>query len=445
MSATLPESASMTPPRGQSARIEHRVPSENVRFRSLVLIVFAGLTIRLIVMGYLYTDQLDPRQDHFRFGFETGRIARSIARGDGFGSPLYENTGPTAWMTPVYPYIVAAFFKVFGIDTKAAAFAVLSFNALTSALTAIPVFFFARQSFGVRVAKWASWTWALFPYAIYFPEERIWETWLATLLLSLLFFITLKLEETDRISAWVGAGLLWGAGSLTSPVVLTVLPFLEARVSYVRHKAGKRWLLPNLLLALVFVAAVTPWFVRNYRTFHAFIPFRDNMGIALRLSTKGATDYWGPYELGPWNSPAEWEEFKQLGELRYMATKQHQAIAFIKANPGWYAKTTLRRIFFIWTGYWSLDHSYLQQEEWDPVNIVFCSAFTILALLGLRKAWSRCRSAAWPYAIVLLTFPLIYYVTSPELYYRRPLDPLMVVLAVYAVTPMRRDELVAAD
>jgi hypothetical protein len=196
---------------------------------------------------------------------------------------------------------------------------------------------------------------------------------------------------------------------------------------------------------LVFVAAVTPWFVRNYRTFHAFIPFRDNMGIALRLSTKGATDYWGPYELGPWNSPAEWEEFKQLGELRYMATKQRQAIAFIKANPGWYAKTTLRRVFFIWTGYWSLDHSYLQQEEWDPVNIVFCSAFTILALLGLRKAWSRCRSAAWHYAIVLLIFPLIYYVASPELYYRRPLDPLMVVLAVYAVTPMRRDELVAID
>ena len=128
-----------------------------------------------------------------------------------------------------------------------------------------------------------------------------------------------------------------------------------------------------------------------------------------------------------------------------MATKQRQAIVFIKANPGWYAKTTLRRIVFIWTGYWSLDHSYLQQEEWDPVNIVFCSAFTILALLGLRKAWSRCRSASWPYAIVLLIFPLIYYITSPELYYRRPLDPLMVVLAVYAVTPMRRDELVAVD
>lgn len=405
---------------------------------TLLLMVLAGLAIRLVVMGFLYTDQLDPRLDYFRFGFETGRIARSIAQGDGFSSPLYSNTGPTAWMTPVYPYVVAGFFKVFGIDTKAAALSILSFNALTSALTCLPVFFFARRTFGPRVAQWSGWAWAFFPYAIYFPVERIWETWLATLLLSLLFLVTLELEQTNRMKAWLGAGLLWGVAALTSPVVISVLPFLQARVGYLRRQRGQRWFLPNLLLGLAFVAVVSPWFVRNLRTFHAFIPFRDNMGIVLRLGTKGATDYWGPYELGPWNSPAEWREFQQAGELRYMAEKKQQAVAFIKANPGWYAWTTLRRIFFIWTGYWSLERSYLQQEEWDPVNIVFCSAFTLLALVGLRKAWRRKLPAAWLYTIVLLVFPLPYYITSPELYYRRPLDPFMVVLAVFAVLPLRR-------
>ena len=204
--------------------------------RTLFLMVVAGLTVRLIVMGFLYTEQLDPRQDHFRFGFETGRIARSIAQGEGFSSPLYEKTGPTAWMTPVYPYIIAGFFRVFGIYTKAAALAILSFNALTSALTCLPIFFFARKSFGAHVAKWAGWTWAFFPYSVYFPVERIWETWLATLLFSLLFLIALKLENTDQISVWVGAGLLWGLAALTSAVVVSVLPFLQWRISYLRHK-----------------------------------------------------------------------------------------------------------------------------------------------------------------------------------------------------------------
>lgn len=400
--------------------------------------VVIGLAIRLIVVSFLYTVQLDPRQENFRFGFETGRIARSIAQGEGFSSPLYVKTGLTAWMTPIYPYIIAGFFKVFGIYTRAAAFAILSFNALTSAVTCLPIFFFARKSFGTYVAKWAGWTWVFFPYAIYFPVIRIWETWLATLLLSLIFLVTLKLEDTDRISAWVGAGMLWGLAALNSAIVVSLLPFLQCRVSYARLKHKRRWLAPNITLVLAFVVVVSPWFLRNWRTFHTFIPFRDNMGLVLRLGTRGATDYWGAYELGPWNSAAEMQEFQRDGELKYMATKKVQAVSFIKAHPGWYAWTTLRRILFIWTGYWSLDHSYLKQEEWDPENMVFSSAFTILALVGLRRAFVGGADAAMLYAIVLLIFPLTYYITSPELYYRRPLDPMMVVLAVYAVIPTRR-------
>jgi 4-amino-4-deoxy-L-arabinose transferase-like glycosyltransferase len=426
---------------GKSLLLKESFPvGEQVQFRTLFLMVFVGLAIRLIVMGFLYTGQLDPRLDHFRFGFETGRIARSIVMGEGFSNPLFGKTGPTAWMTPVYPYIVASFFKVFGIYTKAAAFSILSFNALTSALTCLPIFFFARKSLGSRVAKWAAWTWAFFPYAIYFPVIRIWETWLATLLLGLIFLITLELEDTDRISTWVSAGLLWGLAGLTSAVILLVLPFLQWRVSYLRRKQGRPWLAPNIVLGLVFIAVVCPWFVRNWRTFHTFVPFRDNAGLVLRLGTQGATDYWGPYELGPWNSAAEWQEFQRDGELKYMATKKTQALSFIEAHPGWYIWTSLRRAFFFWSGYWSLEHSYLQQEEWDPENIVFCSVFTILALVGLRKAWVRNNNAAILYTIFLLVFPLTYYFTSPELYYRRPLDPLMVVLAVYAVTPSRRPD-----
>src|SRR5208283_5145412 len=52
------------------------------------------------------------------------------------------------------------------------------------------------------------------------------------------------------------------------------------------------------------------WFIRNYEVFHRIIPFRDNMGMVLRLGTKGTTSHWAPYELGPWHNDAEWNEFK---------------------------------------------------------------------------------------------------------------------------------------
>ena len=120
----------------------------NLPKRKLLLIVLIALAVRLVVMAFLYQEQLDPARDHWKFGYETGRIARSLVEGKGFANPLFSDTGPTAWMTPVYPAIAAGVFKVFGIYTKASALVMLSFNGLTSALTAIPIFLFSRRSFG---------------------------------------------------------------------------------------------------------------------------------------------------------------------------------------------------------------------------------------------------------------------------------------------------------
>jgi hypothetical protein len=187
--------------------------------------------------------------------------------------------------------------------------------------------------------------------------------------------------------------------------------------------------------ALVFFAAISPWFIRNYRTFGQMVPFRDNMGLVLRLGTKGAptNTHWAVYELGPWHNDAEWQEFLRLGELGYMANKKQQAVQAIAADPEWYVLTSFRRAVFLWTGYWSFDHSYLAEEPLDPYNIVFCTLFTVLAMLGLWRAFQKDSGIAMLYGLVLFFFPVIYYITSPEVYYRRPIDPMMVVLAVYAV------------
>lgn len=288
----------------------------------LIAMVVAALAIRLIVMIFLLPEQLEPQRDHWRFGYETGRIARSIVQGRGFGNPLFEDTGPTAWMTPVYPYLVAGIFKVFGIYTKTSAIVLLSLNGLMSALVCVVVFFIARISFGERIAKWSGWAWAFCPYGIYFPMERIWETWLATLLLCLLFLLVLKLEKEETFCNWAAFGVLWGIAALTSPALLTVLPFLAGWVIYRRHRRGQRWFAVNAVAAVAFIAVVSPWFIRNYEVFHRFIPFRDNVGIVLLMGIKGDTSYWGPYELGPWHNPQQWNEFKQLGELAYFDEKK---------------------------------------------------------------------------------------------------------------------------
>jgi hypothetical protein len=410
--------------------------SKPARFpSSLVSTVLVALAIRLVVMVFLLPEQLEPQRDHWHFGYEAGRIARSIVQGRGFSSPLFADTGPTAWMTPVYPYLVAGVFKLFGTYTKTSAIALLSVNALLSALVCVLVYLIARKTFGERIAKWSGWAWAFCPYAIYFPVERIWETWLATLLLCWLFWITLSLENENRIWKWIVFGLVWGFAALTSPALLSVLPFLAAWVIYRRHRRGEHWFAANVVATIAFIIVIAPWFVRNYEVFHRVVPFRDNMGLVLRLGARGNTTHWAHYELGPWHNDLEWNEFRQLGELGYMDLKKRQAVEFIRAHPGWYAWDSVRRAIYIWTGYWSVDRSYLKEEPLDPPNILFCTALTVFAVFGLWRALRRSCSDTLPYALVLFSFPLVYYITSPEVYYRRPIDPFFVILAVVAVLP----------
>jgi len=134
----------------------------------LGVMVIVALAVRLAAVTFLYPERLNPSRGHWRFAGETGRIAQSIVEGKGFGSPLVADTGPTAWMIPVYPYLVAGTFKIFGVYTKPSAIFLLSLDSLFSALTCIPIFFIARRNFGDRVACAAGWTWAFF-----FPLRRL--------------------------------------------------------------------------------------------------------------------------------------------------------------------------------------------------------------------------------------------------------------------------------
>ena len=61
--------------------------------------------------------------------------------------------------------------------------------------------------------------------------------------------------------------------------------------------------------------------------------------------------------------------------------------------------------------------------------IFLCTIFTALALMGLWRAFRLEPEIAVLFALVLVIFPAIYYITSPEVYYRRPIDPLIVILA----------------
>jgi hypothetical protein len=401
--------------------------------------VVAGLAIRLIVVGFLYPERTDPARDHWRFGGEAGRIARSIALGEGFSNPLFGQTGPTAWLSPVFPYLLAGIFKVFGIYSKTSALVTLSLDSLFSALTCIPVFLIARMHFGEKTALWAGWAWAFFPYGIYFSADFIWATALTTLLMSLVFLAALRLESSSRISDWVLFGALSGFGALTDPVVLSVAPFLGAWMWYRRYTQKGRWFAPGIVAVLAVVIVTAPWMVRNYHIFHKIVPFRSCLGLEVYFGNNQDSWHWGPPGYHPSDNEEEWKEYQQLGEIAYVSKKFDQGLDFIEPHRGLYAWMTARRVLYLWTGYWSFSHRYLLEEPMDPPNIVFCTLLTVLTLAGLWRVWRDSWVVAMPHFIAFFFFPIVYYLTHPEDYYRRPIDPLFVVLAVYALVAWARE------
>ena len=179
---------------------------------------------------------------------------------------------------------------------------------------------------------------------------------------------------------------------------------------------------------------MAPWIIRNYAVFHGFIPVRDGFGLELYLGNSGDSHHWANRAVHPNHSEAELAEYEKVGEIAYMARKSGQAVAFIRANPRWFAWMTLRRAIYMWTGFWSLDPAYLKEEPLDPPNIFMATSLTLLALLGLRRAFSQKNKNAPRFAATFLCFPAVYYVSHPEAYYFRPLDPLIVILAMYALS-----------
>src|SRR5271168_1533522 len=112
---------------------------------------------------------------------------------------------------------------------------------------------------------------------------------------------------------------------------------------------------------------------------------------------------------------------------------KQKADAFVRTHHRWYAIVTVRRFVFIWTHFWSFSHYYLSQEPDDPINVAFSTLFTLLTFVGLRRAFRENMPVAFLYTLVFLFFPAVFYFTHVEVYFRRQIDPLMLVLAVYGV------------
>jgi 4-amino-4-deoxy-L-arabinose transferase-like glycosyltransferase len=412
--------------------------------RNAWLLFAAGFLVRVAYITFAHTYRIRLFQDHFQFGWEMGRIARALVTGYGYANPFVGHTGPTAWVPPLYPLLMAAVFKLAGVYTAKSAWIILTLNSVFSAATAIFVYEIAARCYNRKVAVWSAWLWALYPAAMQYAVHWVWEMSLTAFLFTWALALALRMrgtgepnpEETcQTTSQWLAFAALWGLIALSNSTLLLFLP-----VCGIWILRGARPISTGLksatIAALLFLAILAPWTIRNQRVFHTFVPMRDNLGAELEASSgPGSNGFPVMATLPLVEREPHTMLYKSLGEIRYVELQGAEAKQYITAHRAHYALISLKRFYFFWV---SVPHEgNATGEFFRELNYCFLS---ITGILGLALSLKNRAPAAGLFAWAFLLLPLTYYLVTANARFRHPLEPLIAIFTVYlfqSTTPRR--------
>jgi hypothetical protein len=245
--------------------------------------------------------------------------------------------------------------------------------------------------------------------------------------------------------AWGTYGIGWAFAILTNPAIALLFPFLVAWLAWERHKSGAVYRRQIGVALLACVLGIVPWTARNYAAFGHFVPIKSNFGLELWLGNNPDVKIIWTWWRSPASDATESGELHRLGEIAYMHERQTQAVQFIKAHPATFLDWSFDRFVDTWTAMWDCRvDPWVTALQAGTAYAYFSSIFSLLALLGLllaRRAGAlqtlsrkivRAENIA-PLSVTMLLFPVTYYITHSAVRYRHPIDPVMTILAVYAV------------
>lgn len=369
---------------------------------------------------------------------EVTRIAGSIANGHGFSSPFRQPTGPSAWIPPLYPYLLAGIFRVFGVFTATSYRVATAVNIVVHALACVVLYRAARETFGPRVGWYSACALASFPLlfypvlrlhvlghmeqdALFLLPNMIWYTHFSELAILLLIWFTLHPPH------WIVYGAAWGVASLFNPTVLALGPaFLGWRFW---RRESWRYMGSSIAVAAL---CVVPWLARNYLVFHRLVFIRDDFAVELRVGNQpGQNGRWDG-DVHPSSSDYELSRVLELGEVGYAQVAGQEALYTIRSHPRDFLRSTIFRVGYWWIGNPMTSHKFgkLGYGKYLPQLI-----FAVLAFYGIGLTlWHR-NGNALLFVAVLFFYPLIYYITQTfnGFFYQYPIHPEMLAFAVSGI------------
>jgi 4-amino-4-deoxy-L-arabinose transferase-like glycosyltransferase len=401
--------------------------------RKRVFLFASALLLRLVVLLWLAPHPGALNSSTWDFGHEAACLGESILRGDGLSDPWAKGTGPSSWLTPPYPALLAGLMALFGGVNPAMALSLFLLQSLLGALTCLGIERLGRNLGAPRAGFLGALLFALYPPALWNATTVVWDT---TCVAWATVFALALLTSPGAVARSAGAlrvGLAWGGLALLNPAPLSLLP---AVLGYLWLGEGPRAQRAGRCLAFLgaLVLIPAPWMVRNALVLGT-PGLRPNFGVELRLGNNPeANGHPVPFKFHPSHVEAELALYRSLGERDYAGDCARRALEWIQAEPASFLGLCARRVQYFWLGdppWADPRRAGASGARFDPNAWAKFLAFAALGLLGIAGA------LRWPGPardrVLLLGslagFGLAYYVTHVSERYRFPIDPLLALLA----------------
>ncbi len=242
----------------------------------VTLVVMAAMEVRFASIGLVEAGRIGADAMNYK------NLAQAVLDGRGLITDDWRyGEGLRAYFPPLYPVALAGWWAIFG----STAASTLAMNTLISAASSLCI-----RDIGARLGQrnagnfaaliWFAWP--SFTLSAALPNKEM-----LMLLLVMLFFRTVIVwqADPDRQAQWrhsIAMGLLWAAMALTQAALALAPPVIGL---ILMPRNGWRATLAFGLRALpFFVAAMLPWWIRNWMIFGQFVPFTTAAGFLVNVA-----------------------------------------------------------------------------------------------------------------------------------------------------------------
>ncbi|TWT79752.1 hypothetical protein CA13_11590 [Planctomycetes bacterium CA13] len=380
------------------------------------------------LVGFAISTRGPNMLDHI--GAEYDSIARAIVAGRGFSDPFEVESGPTAWMPPVLPILMAAGYWLADNDRMAV---IAMFVGLQGIAIATTCLFVIRESIRIGRVGWGLLILSVgilvnFHTLFYFTHDHA----LLLLVSWVLFWIMTRWPSAPSGAIAVGCGVAGGIVALCSPVMAAAWAVWTA----VSWRASIRSV---AIAAFVSIAVISPWMIRNRVVLGRWVPIKSagkfELWQSMCLDNDGVMDMFVMIQH-PWGKDNEARRrYVELGEIAFIDTFDTETSEKFKTEP----VDCLDRIanrFASATLFWEpLSANAIPQTLRVVRSIVFVFPFLAMFVILLRtdRTLAKQESAAiWIYAAVLVPYVLISYYDR----YAAPLIGIKMLMVLYATASL---------